>query len=90
MEKLLIILLRSIDSVRKYAVGEPLAEEFVLEFDNLEDLEEFVTYSASLGIPITIISIDKTNSTIKARLLKHKKTPEQYKRIFRTGLSPLD
>ncbi|MCE4600829.1 MAG: RNA ligase [Desulfurococcales archaeon] len=84
------ILLPAIESIRKFAVGEPLAEEFILEFSDLTDLEEYISYAASLGVPITVISIDKTDSTIKARMLKHKRTPEYYKRIFKTGISPLD
>lgn len=84
------LLKSAVESIRRFAVGEPIAEEFILEFVDLEELEEFVSYSASLGIPLTILSIDKVDSAIKARLLKHKRTPDHYRRIFKTGLSPLD
>ena len=84
------ILLPAVESIMRYARGEVLAEEFVLEFASLNELEEFISYAASLGIPITIVSIDIGDTSVKARLLKHKKTPEHYRRIFRTGLSPLD
>lgn len=84
------ILQPALESIRKFMMGEPLAEEFILEFEDMGDLEEFVSYSASLGIPLTVISIDKVNSSIKVKMLKHKRTPEYYRRIFKTGLSPLD
>ncbi len=84
------ILLPAIESIVRYARGEPIAEEFVLEFETLQDLEDFVLYAASLGVPLTVVSIDSTNGTYKARMLKHKKTPEYYRRIMKTGLSPLD
>jgi len=84
------ILLPALESIIKYSRGEILAEEFILEFDSLKELEEFITFAASLGIPITVVSIDTGDTSIKAKLLKHKRTPEHYRRIFRTGISPLD
>jgi len=84
------ILLPAVESVRKYARGEPIAEEFILSFESLADLEEFVSYASMLGVPLTVVSIDSYDGVHKIRMLKHKRTNEYYRRIFRTGLSPLD
>lgn len=86
----LAILLPAVESIRKYVMGEPLAEEFILEFASITELEEYISYAASLGIPLTVLSIDRVDSSVKVKLLKHKKTPEYYRRIFKTGISPLD
>ncbi len=84
------ILLPAIESVRRFARGEPLAEEFTLTFQTPEELEEFIVYAAQLGVPITVVSVDVGDGIVKARLLKHKKTPDYYRRIMKTGISPLD
>jgi len=84
------ILLPAVESVKKYARGEQIAEEFILSFDDLSHLEEFVSYAAMLGVPLTVVSVESYDGVHKIRMLKHKKTNEYYRRIFRTGLSPLD
>ena len=84
------ILLPAVESIQKFARGEALAEEFTLTFESSEDLEEFILYAASLGVPLTVVSVERGDGYVRARLLKHKKTPDYYRRIMRTGLSPLD
>ncbi len=85
------ILVTAVESVKRFLRGMPIAEEFMLTFYNMRDFEDFVSHITLLGVPITIVSIDQASeSYIKVKILKHKKTPEYYKRILRTGLSPLD
>jgi len=84
------MLIPSIESVRRFLQEGRLTEEFTLTFHDMESLEEFLSYSASLGIPLTIVSIDRDRYIMKVRLQKPKRTPEYYKRILKTGISPLD
>ncbi len=84
------ILFPAVESVRKYARGEVIGEEFTLTFESRDELEDFVAHEASLGVPLTILALEESPHTIRARFLKHKKTPDYYKRIFKTGISPLD
>ncbi len=85
------ILLPAVESIKKFLDGLPVAEEFMLTFYSMEDFEDFVSHITLLGVPITIVSIDKGGENyIKVRILKHKKTPDYYKKIMRTGISPLD
>ncbi len=85
------ILLPAVMSILKYVRGEPIVEEFTLSFESKEEMEDFIAHAAALGVPMTLIAleIDPTGK-VRARLVKHKKTEDFYKRIFRTGLSPLD
>ncbi len=84
------ILIPAIESIIKFYRGELLAEEFILEFSSMSEVEEFISYATSLGIPLTIISIDIGDNSVKTRMLKHKRTPDHYRKIFRSGISPLD
>ncbi|MEB3862087.1 MAG: RNA ligase [Desulfurococcales archaeon] len=84
------ILLPAVEGIRRFMAEGKLAEEFTLTFHSLEALEEFLSYSASLGVPLTIISMNRGDGIIKVRVQKPKRTPDYYKRILRTGLSPLD
>jgi len=84
------ILLPAVESIYRFVRGETLGEEFILTFDSMESLEEFILYAAQLGVPISVVSTETSDGLVKARMVKHKKTPEEYRKIMRTGLSPLD
>lgn len=84
------LLVPALESIRKYSMGEMLGEVFELTFYSWEDLEDFVSHEAMLGVPLTILGVQEYPGILRARILKHKHTPEHYRRIFRTGLSPLD
>ncbi|MEB2837388.1 MAG: RNA ligase [Desulfurococcales archaeon] len=80
----------AIEAVRTLARGEPLAEEFTLTFASMEELEEFTAYSAGMGVPLSVVSIEAGEGYVRARFLKHKKSEEELRKILRTGISPLD
>ena len=84
------LLAPALESLNRAARGEEVAEEFTLTFDSLDDLEDFISYSASMGIPLTVASVDYDGRTYRANIVKPKRTLEEYRRILRTGLSPLD
>ena len=84
------LLAPALESLNKAARGEEVAEEFTLTFDSLDDLEDFISYSASMGVPLTVAGVDYDGRTYRANLVKPKRTLEEYRRILRTGLSPLD
>ncbi|MEB3774141.1 MAG: RNA ligase [Desulfurococcales archaeon] len=84
------ILVPAIESIKTYINEGKLVEEFILTFHDPEVLEDFLSYSASLGIPLTIVSIDRGEGLMKVRIQKPKRTPDYYKRILKTGISPLD
>ena len=84
------ILFPAVESIRKYMLGETLGEEFTLTFASTEELEEFIVYAAQLGVPISVVSVEKGDGIVKAVMVKHKKTADEYRKIFRSGLSPLD
>ncbi|MEB3779516.1 MAG: RNA ligase [Desulfurococcales archaeon] len=84
------ILIPAVESIKRYLSEGRLVEEFTLTFYTHKDLEDFILHSASLGIPLTVISLDKSEEMIKVRMVKPKRTPEYYRRIMKTGISPLD
>jgi len=84
------ILLPAVESIKRYMSEGRLVEEFTLTFYSYEDLEDFISHSASLGILLTVVSLDKSEDMIKVRMVKPKRTPEYYRRILKTGISPLD
>ncbi len=79
--------LEAVEAVRE---GRQLAEEFYLTFTSVEELEEFTAHAASLGVPLTVLSIEVGGEGVRALLLKHKRSDEEIRRILKTGLSPLD
>ena len=85
------IFLPAVESIRNYLRGEPIAERFVLSFASREEMDEYISYAASLGVPVSVIRIEESpDGGLRAVFLKHKKTEDHYRRIFATGLSPLD
>ncbi len=84
------ILLPAVESIYKFMREGKLAEEFLLTFHDMEALENFLSYSASLGIPLTIVSLERGDGIIKVLIHKPKRTPDYYRRILKTGISPLD
>jgi putative ATP-dependent DNA ligase len=79
-----------IEAVREVLSGGHVAEEFYLTFHDMEELEEFAAYAASMGVPVSIVRIESSNGMIRALFLKHKKSDDEIRRILKTGLSPLD
>ena len=87
------ILVPAVESIVRYLREGKLQEEFTLTFRGPEAetvLEEFIDFSARLGIHVAILGVEKWRDLIKVKMSKPKKTAEVYKRILRTGLSPLD
>ena len=86
----LALLAPALETLRGVHIGGAPHEEFTLTLDSLEDLEEFITHFSSLGIPVSVTSIDYDGRSYKVRVVKSKKTIDEFKRILKTGLSPLD
>ncbi len=88
----LAILEPFINSIMNYLEHEKIIETFRLVFYEHEDLEEFMKYYLGLGVDVVPVSIERTSDgRIIVEAVKYKRdTMREYKRIFRTGLSPLD
>ena len=80
----------ALESVRRAARGERVVEEFTLTFHSLEELEEYISYAASLGVQAAVTRLDFDGRAYKAHLVKAKRSDSEIRRILRTGLSPLD
>jgi putative ATP-dependent DNA ligase len=80
----------AIETARRVMLGQPVAEEFYLTFASLEELEEFTAHAAALGVPVTVVRIERGEGSVRGLFLKHKRSEEEIKKILRTGLSPLD
>jgi len=80
----------AIEAVRRAMLGRPVAEEFHLTFASLEELEEFTAHAAALGVPVSVVRIERGEGSVRALFVKHKRSEEEIKKILRTGLSPLD
>ena len=85
------ILVPAVESLRAHMRGKPVAEQFTLTFFSREELDEYIVYMYTLGVLLSLVSIEElTDGRIRATFIKHKKTEDHFKRILRTGLSPLD
>ncbi|MEB3851522.1 MAG: RNA ligase, partial [Desulfurococcales archaeon] len=63
---------------------------FTLTFASLEEMEEYTSYAAMLGVPVTVLQVYREDGLVRAVFLKHKRSGDELKKILRTGLSPLD
>ncbi len=87
------ILAPAVDSIIRYMREGKVQEEFTLTFRGPDAeivLEEFIDFSAKLGIHVAILGVEKWRDLVKIRMSKPKRTADVYKRILRTGISPLD
>jgi len=85
------ILIPAVESVRTHMRGEPVAEKFTLPFETRAEMEDYIAHATLLGVPLTVLRIEESpDGRLRATFVKHKKTDEYYRRILRTGLSPLD
>jgi putative ATP-dependent DNA ligase len=84
------LVIPSLDSVLKAEKTGMLAEEFTLDFDETNELEEFIEFMHKQGIVPIVKTVVKNGGKIEARILKPKKTFTVIQNILDTGLSPLD
>ncbi len=87
----LAILKPAIDSIKLIEEGRAVYEEYVIRVPSIKVLDEFMDYMDKLGVHIALAQVTTLeNGVVKARIIKMKETDLEYRRILRTGYSPLD
>ncbi len=87
----LAILKPAIDSIKLLEEGRALYEEYVIRVPDMKVLDEFMEYMDKLGVHVALAQVTTLeNGVVKARVIKMKETDLEYRRILRTGYSPLD
>ncbi len=84
------ILRPALETLRKRAEGGLVAAEYRLVFPDEQVLGEFLEYMRSLGVDIVASIIGSTEEGLAARIMKIKETHDEYTRLLKTGISPLD
>ncbi len=84
------ILEPAIETLYRRANGKLVAAEYKLVFPSEEDLSDYLEYMETLGVDL-VTSIEGTcEEGIVVRIMKLKQTHNEYAKLLKTGLSPLD
>ena len=87
----LAILKPAIESIKKVEEGKAVYEEYTLRVPSIKVLDEFMEYMDKLGVNIALVQVTPIeNNYYKARIIKMKQTDLEYRRILKTGYSPID
>ncbi len=87
----LSILKPAIDSIKLIEEGGAVYEEYIIRVPDIKVLDEFIEYMDKLGVHVALAQVTTLeNGVVKARIIKMKETDLEYRRILRTGYSPLD
>ncbi len=87
----LAILKPAIESIKRVEEGKAVYEEYTLRVPSIKVLDEFMEYMDKLGVNIALVQVTPIeNNYYKARIIKMKQTDLEYRRILRTGYSPID
>ena len=87
----LAILKPAIESIKKVEEGKAVYEEYTLRVPSIKVLDEFMEYMDKLGVNIALVQVTPIeNNYYKARIIKIKQTDLEYRRILKTGYSPID
>lgn len=87
----LAILKPAIDSIKLIEEGRAVYEEYIIRVPSIKILDEFLDYMDKLGVHIALAQVTTLeNGAVKARIIKMKETDLEYRKILRTGYSPLD
>lgn len=87
----LAILEPALETVRRVANGEMVYEEFEVEADTREEIDELLDYLAELGIDAVLVGVREEPGTgLVATVRKMKETGPQVRRMLETGLTPID
>ncbi len=79
------------ESIKRIEEGKAVYEEYTLRVPNIRVLDEFIEYMDELGVNIALAQVTPTeNGYYKARIIKPKQTDLEYRKILRTGYSPID
>ncbi len=84
------ILAPAIETLRHRAEGGLVAAEYRLVFPDEDVLGEFLEYMRSLGVDVIASILGSTSEGLAVRIMKLKETHDEYTRMLKTGLSPLD
>ncbi len=87
----LAILKPAIESIKRVEEGKAVYEEYTLRVPSIKVLDEFMEYMDKLGVNIALVQVTPIeNNYYKARIIKIKQTDLEYRRILKTGYSPID
>jgi len=84
------ILEPSVRAVKAVAEGNPIHEDFVLRFPSQEDLDEYLKYTRSLGVKVSILEKEEEDGWIVVKARKFKRSPDVIEGMLRSGHTPLD
>jgi putative ATP-dependent DNA ligase len=80
----------SVETVRRVASGGLVFEEFEVEADTREEIDELLEYLSELGVDVVLAGIREEEGKLVATIRKMKDTAVQVRKILETGLSPMD
>lgn len=80
----------SLETVRKIAAGDLVYEEFEIEADTREEIDELLEHLAELGVDVVLAGVREEDGKLVATLRKMKDTAVQVRKILETGISPMD
>lgn len=87
----LAILKPAIESIRRIEEGKAVYEEYTIRVPDIRVLDEFMEYMDKLGVSITLAQVvPLPDGSAKVKIIKMKNTDIEYRKILRTGYSPLD
>ncbi len=84
------ILMPSVKAVKAVAEGNPIHEDFILRFPSEEDLEDYLKYTRSLGVKISVLEKETEDGWIVVKVRKYKRSPNAIEGILKSGHTPLD
>ena len=80
----------SLETVRKVAAGDLVYEEFEVEADTREEIDELVEHLSELGVDVVLAGVREEAGVLVATIRKMKDTGIQVRKILETGISPMD
>jgi len=86
----LAVLEPPLETVRKVAAGDLVYEEFEVEADSREEVDELLEHLAELGVDVVLAGLREEAGRLVATIRKMKDTAVQARKILETGISPMD
>jgi len=87
----LAILKPALESINRLREGKAIYEEYTIRVPDIRVLDDFIEYMDKLGVNIALAQVTPLpDGQVKARIIKMKNTDTEFRRILRTGYSPID
>ncbi len=87
----LAILKPALESINRLREDKAIYEEYTIRVPDIRVLDDFIEYMDKLGVNIALAQVTPLpDGQVKARIIKMKNTDIEFRRILRTGYSPID